>query len=45
MFSEKPEMAKEWAAATPSMKDLPVKLPSRPMEKSRDAHTLRKRHR
>jgi hypothetical protein len=26
MFSQKPEMAKEWAAATPSIKALPNKV-------------------
>lgn len=47
MFAKKPEMAKEWAAATPSIKALPNKVSSRPVEKTRpmDMHEARKHHR
>jgi hypothetical protein len=41
MFSQHPEMAKEWAAATPSIKKLPDKVKKPKMSD----HEARKRHR
>ena len=46
MFSQHPEIAKEFAAATPSVKALPDKVKTSATEKTRpmDLHEAKKRH-